>query len=239
MARTFTLAQLRDRVRELIDAEQMRAVSDLELNKRLSNAYAKYYARLAQSGLGYPPETTATLVSTGTDTYPLPADHFATLRIDYQLSPQWWDPLDLIDIRDIHRVQWQGSSQAFWYRLSGQNLQFLPTPAAGGTYRHIYAPAPADLTSDAQTVDGVTGWEDAVVLDAAIRCAMKWEGDVAGLVKERDDIDTQINEQIDLRSAQTAKGFRQQRLKRFHDLDAAYDPVRAPLDPADWPYWWR
>src|SRR5262249_210719 len=77
MPRTFRVAQIRDRVRELLDAEQMRALSDLELNKRISSSYARYYAKLVMPGLGFPSETTQTITATGTDTYTLNSDHFA------------------------------------------------------------------------------------------------------------------------------------------------------------------
>lgn len=227
MPRTFTVAQIRDRIRELIDAEQMRALSDTEMNKRISAAYAKYYAKLVQSGLGYPAETTQTITAGtgGTDTYALPADHFATLRIDYQYTSNFWDPLDIIDIREIHKVQWNAGSQAFWYRLAGPSITLYPTPTVGGIYRHIYAPAAADLTLDAQAIDGVSGWEDAVILEAAIRCAWKFDGDTTSMERERAAMDALINEQIDLRTAQSPKGFRKQRSRRLRQ-DCEPEPHR-------------
>lgn len=234
MPRTFTLAQIRDRVREAIDAEQMRGLSDPEVNKRISAAYAKYYAKLVSPGLGFPSETTQTITAGtgGTDTYALPADHFSTLRVDFLLSSGFWDPLDPIDIREIHLVQFSGASQAFFFRLAGPSIILYPTPQVGGVYRHIYAPAPVDLTTDAQTIDGVSGWEDVVVLEAAIRCAWKWEGDTSAIERERERIDALIAEQVDLRQAQGAKRMRQPRNLR-HDLADGCES----RDASDfWPY---
>ena len=229
--RNFTVAQVRDRVRELIDAEQMRALGDTEMTKRISAAYAKYYCKLVKAGLGYPNETTQTIISTGNDSYSLPADHFATLRVDWQYSPNWWIPLEEIDIREIHQVQFTNASQSFWYRLSGQTIILYPTPAANGSYRHIYAPAPADLTTDSQTIDGVAGWEEAVILEVAIRCAMKWEGEVTGLLEERAQVDARIDEEAEMRSLHTTRHIV---LKRREPRAEQWQ-----FDPADLPPWTR
>jgi hypothetical protein len=230
VARTVTLAQIRDRVRELCDAEQMRALSDLELNKRLSSSYARYYAKLVKPGLGFPSEVTQTITATATDTYPLPDDHFSTMRIDYR-NGSLWQPLWEVDIREIHRVEIAGQGgPSQCYRLAGGNLILYPVPAVAGLYRHIYAPAPADLTVDSQTLDGVCGWEEAVILDAAIRAAMKWEGDTNDLRAERNLLDERIDAEVQLRSINTAKRIVIRDRRDGYEAD--------PTDPADfWP--WR
>lgn len=230
MARSFTTAQIRDRVRELVDAEQMRALSDTEMNKRISSSYARYYAKLVKPGLGFPTEITVNIVSTGVDAYVLPADHFSTMRIDFQTSTGGiFEPLGEIDIREIHEVQFTGGGQSFWYRLAGPNVVLYPTPTVGTVFRHMYAPAPADLTSDVQTLDGVCGWEEAVILDTAIRCAIKWEGDTTDLRIERKELDDRIDEEVQLRSINTAK--------RIHIRCRLEDNFGRPVqfDPADWP----
>ena len=153
MPRTFTVAQLRARVRELVDIESARSFTDPEINERLSSGYAKYYAKLVKAGLGYAGEQTQTITSTGTDAYALQPDHFATVRVDFQYQGNYRWPLEELDVRELQQVQFQGS-QAFFYRLVGQNIVLYPTPPAGGIYQHIYVPAPADLTDDTQIVDG-------------------------------------------------------------------------------------
>lgn len=205
MARTFTLLQIRDRVRELVDAEQMRALSDLELNKRISSAYARYYAKLVAPGLGFPTEVTQTLTGLTSNSSPLPNDHFSTMRVDYQQSPGYWYPLWEVDIRELHEVERPGSAPARCYRLAGPNLLFYPAVNASDVYRHIYAPAPVDLTTDSQLLDGVCGWEEAVILDAAIRAVIKWEGDTNDLRAERNELDQRIDEEVQMRTINRAK----------------------------------
>jgi len=235
LARTFTLAQVRDRVRELVDAEQMRAVSDAELNRRISSSYARYYAKLVRTGLGFPTEITATITATpGIDTYALPPDHFSTMRVDY-ITGGIYIPLQEIDIREIHEAQAPGSPSSF-FRLAGPNLILYPAPTAGDSYRHIYAPAPDDLTTDTQSLDGVCGWEEAVILDAAIRAAMKWEGDTNDLRAERNALDERIDEEVQLRSINTAKRIVLTNARRWRwDQWECGDPD----DPSNYWPWYR
>lgn len=226
MARTFTVAQIRNRVRELTDTENSRNLSDTELNSRISSAYAKYYCKLVKVGIAYPSEVVQNIVTTGANTYPLPGDHFATLRVDYQYQPSYFYELDEIDVREVTDFQWPGS-YAFCYRLAGGNILLYPLPTAGGLYLHTYVPAPADLTQDLQTVDGVAGWEDAIVLDAAIRALMKGDDDVANLLRERDIVDARIDEEAEMRSL-----TRSRHIVRRHAY--GYNG-----DAADWPPWSR
>lgn len=199
MPRNFTLAQLRQRVRELVDIESNRHFTDAEVNSRISSAYGKYYAKLVASGLGYAGETTQTITTTGASSYNLPSDHMATLRVDYRATTDYWFPLEEVLVQEIDRFQNTGS-EAYGFRLVGSTITLYPTPPTGQTYRHIYVPAPADLTTDSQTVDGVSGFEDGIVLDAAIRCLIKKEDtDTAPLERERDRVDARIDEEREMR----------------------------------------
>lgn len=232
--RNFTLAQLRARVQEIADLETDPHVGATEINKRISSAYAKYYSKLAKAGCGKPGETTQSITMNGTDqTVALPADHFITLRVDYRISTDRWEPLDELDVREIHLFP-QTGSWACGYRLVGQTITFYPIPAAG-TYRHIYVPAAADLTADGDTVDGVVGWERAIILEAAIECLLKQgrREDAGALAQERRLIDDRIDEEATLRTLTTHRRIvPRSRLRRAYDTDASRG-----VDPADWPPW--
>ena len=233
MARTFTVAQIADRIRELIDAEQMRALSPDELRRRISSSYARYYAKLVGCGLGFPTEVTQSITASG-DTYALPADHFSTQRVDY-FNGTLWIPLWEVDIRELHNVQYSNfGGYSFCYRLAGPSLILYPPPAVGGTYRHIYCPAPVDLTLDTQTLDGVCGWEEAVILDAAIHAVMKWEGETADLRAERQALDERIDAEVQMRSLNKAKRIV---INRRYHWDRGYEFDADVRDAADWWPW--
>lgn len=228
MPRLFTLAQLRQRLRELTDTETSRHFTDTELNSRLSASYAKYHAKLVRAGLGYFTEVPVQFTSAGGANITLPADFFAFLRVDYQLNVETWDPLEEVPIQEIHRYL-PSAARAFGYRLTGPlALTFYPTPPSGQVYRYIYIQNAADLTTDGQTVDGVAGWEEAILFDAALKALMKEnEGDAPPLiVAERNALDARIDEEAEMRNLATNRRVARVRSDR---------PDR---DPADyWPYY--
>lgn len=235
MPRTFTVLQLRTRVREVADLENDQHWTDSEINSRMSAAYGKYAAKLVKAGLGYFPKSTDQWTTDGvTQTRALPSTHFSTVAVDYKYDATNWWPLDEIDEREIYDYQWPGS-YACSYLLDGANLTLYPLPAVG-TYRHVYVPAPADLTTDGQTVDGVSGWEQAIVLETAILCQLKDPtADVIALVRERDALDARLDEEAQLRNLHRHK--RMVRSPRSRRLD--YDGTGRAFDPADWPFWSR
>lgn len=227
MARSFTVAQLRTKARRRADQETTARITDDELNDYLSSAYTELYEYLAKAGLAYF-ESTQAITSTGVATVALPADHFQTIGVDYQLDTQRW--VELANLQGQERNLFnQAGSRSLAYRLVGGSLVFYPTPPTGQVYRHIYVPAPADLTLDAQTVDGVSGWEELIVINAAIRCLAKDESDTAPLERERD--------QLRARIAAVAEDREQSHTHHVQDVESYGDCAVRPVDPGDWRYW--
>lgn len=200
MARTFTLAELRTDLRELCDIENDLHPTDTALNKILSRAYGKFYAELVKHNLGYAAETTVSWATDGvTQTKALASDFMGLVSVEFS-SGSFWYPLEEIDAREVSYIQAPGQP-ASWYRLVDTNLVLHPLPPVG-TYRYTYVPAPAKLTTDGQTVDGVTGWEDGILFEAAIRVVMKRDefDRIAGFQSERDKIWARIQEEAQLRN---------------------------------------
>jgi hypothetical protein len=235
MSRSFTTLELRTRLRELCDIEGDPFFTDTSLNSLLSAAYAKYYAELVKHGLGYASEKQATAATDGvSQTVRLPGDFFALVAVDYQSSADYYAPLEDIDARELPSAQ-GSTSQAFWYRLVGCDLALYPLPAVG-TYRITYVPAPAKLTLDTQVVDGVAGWEDGILFEAAIRVALKQDPQSvpAGYIRERDVIWERIQEEAQLRNMHRHRRIIRRPPWRRRPSDYE-DGLR--FDPSD--YWWR
>ncbi len=183
MARSFTVATLMTRAKRLADMENSDFVTDAEWRAYLSASYARLYNRLANAGLA-PVESTQSITGTGVATYSLPTDWLGTIRIDYLESGSRPVPLVKMSTRNEH--EWdtgQAASQACAYRIAKPNIKLLPKPS-GGTYRHLYIPVPADLDDDTDTVDGVSGWEDLLVIEAAIAAKMKEESSTEPLERK-------------------------------------------------------
>lgn len=70
--------------------------------------------------------------------------------------------------------------------LNGKDcMQFIPgTPNGVSHYRVWYYPNPKVLTADTDTIDGRSGWEEWVVVDAAMKLLAKEESDTSQLERE-------------------------------------------------------
>lgn len=71
------------------------------------------------------------------------------------------------------------------YRINGNNLYLVPQTQAGQYIRIWYAPRPNVLIQDIDMVDGVSGWEEYIVVDAAIKAMAKEESDVSVLMAQK------------------------------------------------------
>lgn len=111
--------------------------------------------------------------------YPLPADFVSILGVDIMFGqnlvitgrPYMWT--------ERNRYRWYPGwiySQPVFYRIQGSNIVFIPSPAGSYAVTLNYVPAPPKLVAGTDAFDGVAGWEEYAVLDAAIKLLVK-EGD--------------------------------------------------------------
>ena len=66
------------------------------------------------------------------------------------------------------------------YRLRANKLDLQPTPQAGQVFRLLYVPRMTPLTSDSSSFDGISGWEEYVIVDVMIKARLKREEDASG-----------------------------------------------------------
>lgn len=71
------------------------------------------------------------------------------------------------------------------YRILGNKLMFIPTPSAGQWITLWYVPRLPWLLKDTDILDGVSGWTEYVVVDAAIKALRKEESDTQELQLEK------------------------------------------------------
>ncbi len=72
------------------------------------------------------------------------------------------------------------------YRLFGNYLSFIPAPSAGQPIRVWYIPRMVQLLQDTDvTSQGVSGWWEYVLVDAAIKALQKEESDVSILMAQK------------------------------------------------------
>lgn len=71
------------------------------------------------------------------------------------------------------------------YRVMGSKIHFIPTPSAGQYLTLHYIPRLATLLADSDTLDTISGWDEYIIVDAAIKALQKEESDVSVLMAQK------------------------------------------------------
>lgn len=79
------------------------------------------------------------------------------------------------------------------YRLMGNKLEFIPRLSAGQQIRVHYVPRLKRLLQDSDVLDGINGFTEYVIVDAAIKALQKEESDVSILMAQKQALTDQIN----------------------------------------------
>jgi hypothetical protein len=200
----MTLLELRTAVRQRADMVNSTFVTDSELTSYVQQSAFELYDVLIQKyGDAYfvkaPP---ATVTTDGVnETFSLPGDFYKLLGVDLQTngSPSGWLTLRQFQMAERNR-NWRPNAAAvvgftsLRYRLHGSNLWLTPLPAAGQSLRVWYVPRLATFTGDTDTFDGISGWTEYVIVDAAIKCMIKEESDPSGFMAQKAGLLRRIEE---------------------------------------------
>lgn len=186
-------------------------VTTTEWNRYITESRKELYDILIQKfGNDYYMATPYCFITTGVDQlYPLPdgVNYVSVLAPDQKPSPAFYksmlvevalnpqDPNSWVTLRKYMRIQ-----QNLWnypnvytfrgvtnlrYRYTDNSLQLVPQTQQGQYVRIWYAPRPKALLLDFDMVDGVSGWEQYIVVDAARKALQKEESDTSALVNEK------------------------------------------------------
>lgn len=196
---SMTLAELRTAAQQRADMVNSDFISDSEWTSWINQAYYELYDILVQKyGDDYFVSTDSSLTTNGTsDRFSLAAvSIYKLLGVDLQISGTAgaangsYVPLRRFNFRE-RNVSGTASGQAalartnLSYRLNGGYLWLNPLPASGYTLRLWYVPKLTALSAESDTADGVSGWLEYVIVDAAIRAMQKEESDVSVLMAQK------------------------------------------------------
>ncbi len=194
MARTRTLAQLREEVRQRVDVENATTwLPNAELTRYINQSIARLHRLIAREHEELLVDSQTVVTVPGVELYTLLAGYHKIVG-----SPE----VDLGGPGPVPMRRWTWaertsylytggwtSDQPVAYRILGADqLSFLPVPNAAHTITIHYIPPPTDLAADGDTYDGRAGWEEWIVVDAAIKVAIKEESDTTELRAERDEL---------------------------------------------------
>lgn len=206
MATTMTLIQLRTAVRQEGDFVNSLFVTDAEINTYINQSYFELYDLLIQKyGDNYYSADPIVFPTDGsTMQYPLPngvltftngrtnatgyvaPSFYKLLGVDLELANQSDSFVTIRPFNFSDRNRYAVPNfQSFYgvtnlrYRLNGDYLWLTPIPQSGQNIQVWYAPRLTTLSSDSDTADGISGWTEYIIVDAAIKCLAKEESDTS------------------------------------------------------------
>lgn len=200
---SVTLTVLRARVRELADMTGSAFVADSanSLDAFINAAADELWDILVTKFEEYAVSSSALSVVASTGTYALPADFYKLLGVDLTVDGEQV-ALKPFNFKERHRYQSADVNGPTYpaFRIEGTNLRLRPTPNAAYSGTLWYVPTRTQLSSGSDTLAGMSGWEEYVVVDAAIRCLLKEESDAQHLEVRKNALKVRIEEASAVRS---------------------------------------
>lgn len=201
-----TLAEIRLLARQRSNQEKSLFVTDAEFNAYINGSAAELYDLMVQKyGADYFVADPFTITADGSvDRFALPDGLYKLLGVDQVCGS---GQIELRPFRMAERNRaWtetpHGALQSLYrYRLTGRRIWFRPIPKAGQVFTLYYVPRPTPLVNDTDTLDGVSGWEEYVVVDAARKALQKEESDATHLEREKAALVARIESAAENRDA--------------------------------------
>jgi hypothetical protein len=147
-----------------------RLITNTEANRVINLGYKELYGYLVRHGM-HRAEETQTITTDGSTTYDLAVGLYAILTVHRVDSDDSAFRLPRHDVR-FRIPTTVGVGVTSSYRVVGSTIELNP-PTEDETVEVKYVPVPDELSDDADELDGVLGWEEYVVLYAAVKFLQK------------------------------------------------------------------
>lgn len=186
-----TYTELLRRAKAKADMEFSDFIDSEEWLDIINSSTRKLYNKLVEADQDF--YTAARYIETnGTaKIYRLPADFYKLRGVDYEFNGRQRS-MKRFSFRD--RNNFENGENTIRYRVIGSQIHFEPTPSSQ-TITLWIVPTFEGFTGDEnddEEFDGINGWEEYVVLDAAIQALIKEESDTSQLMAERSIIEQEI-----------------------------------------------
>lgn len=197
-----SLGQIRLMAQQRADRVNSNFVTLTEWNSYINQSYYELYDLLITAYEDYYVQTPLLVTTTGASQYTLPTDFYKLLGVDIGLASNTnaWVTLHKYNFIARNRYVFPQLTSTYLgvfnlrYRLVGNTLMFIPTPSSGQTLRVWYIPRLTELVADTSVLDGVSGWSEYVIVDAAIKALQKEESDVSVLMAQKMALKKRIEE---------------------------------------------
>ena len=185
-----TLGAIRLAAQQRADRENNNFVGTAEWNAMINSSIKELWNILVTSFEDYALSSSSFVTDGASDTYPLPADFFKLRGADWARTPgqpQSSTTLTRFNFGERNRNAVGFSVMIGYgfvvprYHVEGNTVRLIPRPSAGMTIQLWYTPRLADLVNDSDVLDGVSGWEELVIVDAAMKALVKEGSDIGAL----------------------------------------------------------
>lgn len=195
------LGSLRLQAQQRADRVNSNFVTKAEWNNYINQSYFELYDLLVTAYEDYY-LATHTFLTTGATEYPLPnglllntsstvsKPLYKLLGVDLGLTSgtSAWVTLRKFNFISRNRYVYPSLTASaigysdLQYRIMGNNIEMIPAPGAGQYIKLHYVPRMVRLLKDTDMADGVSGWAEYIIVDAAIKALTKEESDTSALM---------------------------------------------------------
>jgi hypothetical protein len=195
---SVTLTSLLASARQRSDMVNSLFISDSELTSYINSSMKELYDLMITAyGSHYFVSATPQSITTDgiNETFALASDMYKVIGVDLQVNGTLTNWVTLRPFEFTERnsfllpiyaptptVTWQN----IWYCLMGSNIMLRPKPRAGQVLQIHYIPLLTDLSTGTDALfNTLSGWEEYIIIDAAIKCLQKEESDVSILLTQK------------------------------------------------------
>lgn len=208
--RTITLSELRTEIRNRGDYQDTDLVTDVELTSYINSSITELYDLLV-SKYGdeyYLKDYSFNLVANQSQ-YNLPADFLKVKGIDLVIDSSKSINVQSFEFRERNIFTSINFNNPYniRYRVMGDKLMFMP-PKNNMTNQIVlwYVPACAKLVNNSDTLDGVNGWEEYVIVDVIRKIKIKVEESIQEILVEKNALIARIEYAASNRDSANAQG---------------------------------
>jgi hypothetical protein len=195
-----TLTNLTDRAKQVADLVGSAFIASSEWTTYINGGLKELYDLVVAANEDYFTTSGTVTISAGSSSASLAAAFYKLRGVDYQLTSSDYINVPLFSFQDRNRpgdfwASAQGSDPTRRYRIILDSLHVTPADKAPGTYRVWYVPSVTELSSGSDTISTTFskfGWEEYIVLYAAIKALTKQEQDVSELNRQKDALAQRI-----------------------------------------------
>lgn len=183
---TRTLASLRSRCKQRSNMENSSFVSDTEWNDYINYSISELRDMIiSKAGDDYFATSANFPLDNQNETYSLPTDFYKILWCELLGNDGYYYKMKRFEISEMNsnaNAAFLAQLPEIRYRLREDKLWLNPLSALGGrTVRLWYVPLAPELSLDGDTLQGFNGWDEYIVLRAAIIALEKEESDTSAL----------------------------------------------------------